>query len=128
MRERPEVLIVDDDDYFRRILLLHLDARGYDTVQAADGEQAVALTLERRPDVVLLDILMPKRDGWDALAEIRATPEVANTPVVMISGVPGADRDPRADTLKPDAFLVKPFGPLTLIDTLSKLVKPPAGS
>jgi two-component system KDP operon response regulator KdpE len=100
------VLVVDDDPSIRRALRAELAAAGYETVEAADGEEGTRLFSEVEPDLVLTDLAMPGADGFDVVAAIRKT---HRTPVIVLS-VRGADTDKiRALDLGADDYVVKPF-------------------
>ena len=81
----PIVLVVDDEPNARELLRRHLERNGYAVHTASDGEQALQRVRELRPDVVTLDVLMPHMDGWAVLAAIKEDPEVADTPVIMVT-------------------------------------------
>ena len=81
------VLIVDDDRMFREVVRMRLAAAGYQTFVAGSVEEAWAQTSAHRPDVVLLDLIMPEADGVSFLRRLRGDPELASTPVIVVSGV-----------------------------------------
>ncbi|MGH3967998.1 MAG: ATP-binding response regulator, partial [Mycobacterium sp.] len=106
--ERPLVLIADDNADMRahleRVLSKH-----WRTVLAADGEDALRTTRERRPDVVVTDVMMPRLDGFDFVAAIRADPELSATPVLMLSARAGAEAVREGYAGGADDYLPKPF-------------------
>ena len=77
-----KILIVDDEKNIRDIIIYNLKKEGYQILQAADGEEGVRLAMEEEPDLILLDIMMPKMDGYDACKKIR---ETKNTPIIMLT-------------------------------------------
>jgi CheY-like chemotaxis protein len=81
------VLIVDDDRMFREVVRMRLGAAGYQTYVAANAEEAWQQVRANRPDVVLLDLVMPEADGVTFLRRLRGDPELAGTPVIVVSGV-----------------------------------------
>ncbi len=85
------ILVVDDDDDLRRLMTLGLGRRGYRTVEAADGEAALAVVRATEVDLVLLDGGMPKLDGMEVLATLRSMPRMATLPVIMVTGRSGLD-------------------------------------
>ncbi len=100
------ILVVDDDPSIRRGLAAELAAAGYETIEAADGEEGVRLAAEREPDLVLTDLAMPVADGFHLIARVRGT---GKTPIVVLS-VRGGDADKiRALDLGADDYVVKPF-------------------
>ena len=92
MHNPPRILIVDDNETNRDILIARLGPQGYDLKQAADGEEALRLARESAPDLMLLDLIMPKMQGFDVLAALKAAPETAGIPVIVLSNL-GQDSD-----------------------------------
>lgn len=106
------VLIAEDDEEISAILDAYLVREGFRTVQARDGRTALDLHLALKPDLVLLDISMPRLDGWETLAELRRR---GNTPVIMITAL---DKDiDRLQGLRigADDYVVKPFNPIEVV-------------
>ena len=77
-----KILIVDDDKNISELLRIYMDKEGFETVSAFDGQEALALFEAEQPDLVLLDVMMPKMDGWQVCREIRRT---SQTPVIMLT-------------------------------------------
>ena len=112
------VLIAEDDPQISEILDAYLVREGLRTVRAADGRVAIDLHEVLKPDLVLLDVTMPYRDGWEVLAEIRRR---GATPVIMISAL---DQDiDRLQGLRfgADDYIVKPFNAAKVLDTLDHI-------
>ncbi|MBV8980225.1 MAG: response regulator [Acidimicrobiia bacterium] len=117
------VLIVDDEPDVLLLLRVNLEAAGYNTVLAADGEMALARIDETDPDVVLLDIMMPVMDGWGVL---RALSERDNGPRVIVVSAKSSDRDiVRALTSGALDYVTKPFDPDGLVDVVARAVTSP---
>jgi CheY-like chemotaxis protein len=115
------VLVVDDSDEVRDLIRVNLELEGYDVRTCDDGAQALAELGAWLPDVVTLDVVMPRMDGFATLAAIRADPRTAGLPVVMVTGrAQAADRE-QGTALGADAFLSKPFEPADLVATVSGL-------
>jgi DNA-binding response OmpR family regulator len=108
-----DVLLVEDDDTFARIIARNLISRGVTVRRAATGADACAQITERRPDLVLLDINLPDRTGWDVL---RQSSDGASLPTIVLSAVP--IRPERVAEFKPLACLPKPFP----LDVLLRLI------
>lgn len=102
------VLVVDDDPFNRRLLVHALQREGHLTLEAGDGEEALRRLRDEEPDVMLLDIQMPVLDGYGVLAAMKDMPEVAATPVVVISGIEEQDAIVRCIEMGADDFLPKP--------------------
>ena len=117
------VLIVDDEPDVLLLLRVNLEAAGYQTVLAADGETALIKIDESDPDVVLLDIMMPVMDGWGVL---RALSERDNAPRVVVVSAKSSDRDiVRALTSGALDYVTKPFDPDDLVDVVARTVNGP---
>jgi DNA-binding response OmpR family regulator len=103
------VLLVDDDPDIRRILQFTLAAEGYEVNTAADGDEAVAMAADLVPDVMLLDVMMPGRDGYGVLEEVRANPETQAIRVLMLSAKATDDDVWAGWRAGADCYLTKPF-------------------
>jgi len=114
------VLVVDDEPMLRNLLSRLLRMEGYDVIEAADGEAALGLVQERRPDLVLLDVMMPARDGLDVLGDLRKTSQV---PVILVSAL-GEEAD-RVLGLKmgADDYVVKPFSAAELSARIESVLR-----
>lgn len=114
MNEHPSVLIVDDQEANRELLKEQMHSLGYESMLAADGMAALAQMKERRPDLVLLDIMMPKMNGYQVLERMKADAATHQIPVIVISAVDDIESVTRCVRLGADDYLVKPFN-LTLL-------------
>jgi chemosensory pili system protein ChpA (sensor histidine kinase/response regulator) len=117
------VLVVDDSVTVRKVTSRLLERQGLEVTVAKDGVEAVAALQERRPDIVLLDIEMPRMDGFEVLRHIRHDERLADLPVVMISSRTGAKHRDRAASLGVSRFLGKPFQEHQLLSTLEELLE-----
>lgn len=120
----PKVLAVDDDPVIQRLLEVNLEMEGYDVVLAGDGEEALAMARKHQPDVILLDVMMPKKDGWTVCAELREDPDLADVPVVFLSARAQDSDLERGVGLGANAYLTKPFDPIDLLDLVAELAGP----
>jgi len=102
-----KVLMVEDDKFLRELAIQKFTKEGMKTIAAMDGEQAVMLAEKELPDIILLDILLPGIDGFEALKRIRANAALLKTPVFMLSNFGQAEDIARAKELGVDQFLVK---------------------
>lgn len=101
------ILMVEDDDALAGVYVTRLQAEGFDVRRVANGEDALSGALSYKPDLVLLDVMMPKVSGFDVLDILRNTPETANLKVIMLTALSQpADRD-KAELLGADDYLVK---------------------
>jgi CheY-like chemotaxis protein len=102
-----KILLVEDDNNLREIYGARLQAEGYDIVSASDGENALALAVKEKPDLIISDIMMPKVSGFDMLDILRNAPETKDTKVIMMTALSQAEDKARADKLGADLYLVK---------------------
>ena len=102
-----KVMVVEDDANLREIYSIRITAEGYDVISAGDGEEALALAVREKPDLILSDVMMPKISGFDMLYILRSTPETADIKVVMMTALSGDDQRERGERLGADRYLVK---------------------
>jgi CheY-like chemotaxis protein len=102
-----KIMLVEDDNNLREIYEARLLAEGYQIVSAKDGEEALALAVKEKPDLIISDVMMPKISGFDMLDILRSTPETKNTKVIMMTALSQTEDKGRADKLGADRYLVK---------------------
>ena len=103
-----EVIVVEDDPGIRSGIVASLESEGYAVRESSDGESALAMYSKKKPDIVLLDVMMPKKSGWDVCTEIRRTDQA--TPVIMLTAK-GEEADKVIGLgLGADDYMTKPFG------------------
>ncbi|HLQ13797.1 MAG TPA: Hpt domain-containing protein [Steroidobacteraceae bacterium] len=126
LRERGDrrifALVVDDSITVRRVTQRLLERNGMRVMTARDGMDAVALLAENVPDVILLDIEMPRMDGYEVAAQVRADPRLREVPIIMITSRVGEKHRARAIELGVDDYLGKPYQESQLIDAIAPLV------
>jgi len=115
---RYTVLVADDDDSIRDLLLMMLAEAGYATIEANNGHKAVELVLEHRPDVVLLDVMMPIMDGFAACRAIRADPRTADIPVLFLTALAHTSSLVRGFDDGATDYITKPFEPAEMLARL----------
>lgn len=116
------VLVVDDDDVIRQLITVNLELEGFDVIPAVDGQDALDKVKDVQPDVVTLDVMMPRVDGWEAAARLREDPETAHIKVILLSARAQESDIQRGERIGVDAYLTKPFDPDELIDVVKRLV------
>jgi twitching motility two-component system response regulator PilG len=114
------ILVVDDSATVRKLIAGKLEKSGHNVVCAEDGIEGLTRLAEQRPDLVLLDITMPRMDGYEVCRQIRSNPETKDIPVVMISGKDGFFDKVRGRMAGTTAYITKPFGPETLMKALER--------
>ena len=120
------VLVVDDDDVIRQLITVNLELEGFEVATAVDGQDCLDQVAAHAPDVITLDIMMPRLDGWEAASRLRADPRTAGIKVVLLSArAQEADLE-RGSRIGVDAYLTKPFDPDELIEVVRRLAGLPA--
>jgi CheY-like chemotaxis protein len=116
------ILIADDDPTIIMLLQVNLEMEGYDVVTAFDGQDAVEKAQAQHPDLIILDVMMPRMDGWSAREVLARTPELAGTPVIFLSA-----RAQQADVRRGYEagvveYVTKPFDPTALLDIIAQVL------
>jgi DNA-binding response OmpR family regulator len=120
---RGKVLVVDDEEYIQHILNFSFGAEGFEVVTAADGEQAIKMAKAEKPDIIVLDIMMPKMDGYEACKRIKTDPQTKNIPVILLTAK-GREVDRKLGAeAGADDYVVKPFSPGRLIERVEGIMK-----
>lgn len=119
---RPaRVLVVDDSDTIRELITVNLELEGFEVVQASDGQEALDVVRDVAPDVVTLDVVMPRRDGFSTAAALRADPATAAIPIAIVSASAQEADLARGTDIGVDAYLTKPFEPAELVRVVREL-------
>ena len=117
-----KVLVAEDDTDIRELIVLSLRFAGYQAIPAADGQQAVDLAMTERPDLILLDVRMPRLDGYETLERIKEDPELKKVPVVFLSAK-GQESDIQTGLeLGASQYILKPFVPDELVTKIGQIV------
>ena len=117
------VLVVDDDAVIRQLICVNLELEGFDVHTAEDGQDALDKVRDVDPVVVTLDIMMPRLDGWETAARLRADPETAHIKVILLSARAQEADLRRGQGIGVDAYLTKPFDPDELVEAVRRLAK-----
>lgn len=107
MENKKKILLVEDDEILASIYRARLEMEGFEVREVHDGEQALTNALEYRPDLILLDAMMPKISGFDVLDILRNTPETMNLRIIMLTALSQENDKKRAESLGVDEYLVK---------------------
>jgi two-component system, cell cycle response regulator DivK len=116
------ILYVEDNVLNRKIVRDLLRRTSYRLIEAPDGETGVQMALEQRPDLILMDVQLPKMSGFEATHRLRAEAATADTPIIAITSFALSGDDQRAKDAGASAYLPKPYSPFTLLDMIRKLV------
>jgi DNA-binding response OmpR family regulator len=113
-----KIMLVEDDMALRDIYSARFLAEGYEVVTASDGEQALSIAVKEKPDLIVLDVMMPKISGFDVLDILRATPETKTTKIIMMTALSQPADVEKGKSLGADEYLVK--SQVTLTDVVEK--------
>jgi DNA-binding response OmpR family regulator len=117
------VLVVDDDEVIRRLITVNLELEGFETVTASDGLDCLEKVRSVAPDVVTLDVVMPRLDGFLTAAKLREDPALAGLRILIVSASAQQSDLDRGAEIGVDGYLTKPFDPAELIRTVRELVR-----
>jgi CheY-like chemotaxis protein len=118
------ILVIDDKDDIRSFISLALTSFGFSIRQAHDGDRALQMMVEAKPDLIICDVNMPGMDGYEILSAVRASSLTAAIPFILMTGLVSANGFRRAMIAGADDYLVKPFSPDDLVDSvMSRLVR-----
>ncbi len=120
------VLVVDDSDVIRSLISVNLELEGFEVVTAVDGRDALDKVVETAPDVITIDVRMPRLDGFETVAQLRADPRTKHLKVAMVTACAQEADVQRGKDVGVDAYVTKPFDPATLVRTVRDLVEQPA--
>jgi two-component system, cell cycle response regulator DivK len=115
------ILHVEDNEMNRRIIRDLLRRTSYQLIEASDGEAGLAMALEHRPDLILMDVQLPKLSGFDVTRALRAAPATASTPIVAITSFALSGDDRKAVEAGATAYMAKPYSPFQLLELIRSL-------
>ena len=113
-----QILVIDDQDDLRSVIVASLNFGGYDVSEASNGRAGILMLLEQKPDLILCDVRMPEMDGYRTLAAIRQVPGTAAIPFILMTGSVDRDEFRRAMVCGADDYLMKPFSPRELLEAV----------
>ena len=123
--KKGKVLVVDDEVNITQILEFSIGAEGFEVISAQNGEEAIEKARREQPDLIILDIMMPKIDGYEACRILKANPLTKNIPVVLLTAK-GRDIDKRLGMeVGATDYIVKPFSPNKLVERIHQLLSCP---
>ena len=118
---QKRILLIEDNEFNRKIVRDLLARQPYDLLEANDGEAGVAAARRDRPDVIVMDIQLPKLSGLEATRAIRADPDTAKIPIIVVTSFALSGDDKKAMDAGASAYLAKPYSPRQLLDTIRKM-------
>jgi len=107
--KKPVILIADDDPEILTMLGIRLSKKGYQVLEAVDGNQTLSLARKHKPDLVLLDVMMPGKNGWEVAKELRADEQFSNVGIVMLTAIGEKVNEMTSPLYGADAYVDKPF-------------------
>jgi CheY-like chemotaxis protein len=116
-----KVLVVDDDEVIRQLIAVNLNLEGFEVETATDGQDCLDRVRDVKPDVITLDVMMPRLDGWAAAEKLRTDEDTSHIKVVLITARAQDDDKRRGRGIGVDAYLTKPFDPAELIEVVREL-------
>ena len=122
MSDKKTILYVEDNEMNRKIVRDLLKRTKYVLIEAQDGEAGVAKALEARPDLILMDIQLPKISGMEAMRRLRAQAATANTPIIAITSFALSGDEQKAKESGATAYLAKPYSPRDLLALIRKIL------
>ena len=121
MRQQKKILAVDDERHIVRLIQVNLERAGFQVVTAYDGPEALKKVEAEKPDLIVLDIMMPRMDGFEVLKRLKAKPETSEIPVIMLTAK-AQDADVfRGWSSGVSAYLTKPFNPIELVTFVKRI-------
>jgi DNA-binding response OmpR family regulator len=123
-----KVLIVDDEPNIVLSVEFLMKREGYQVVTAADGQEALDIIADARPDLVILDVMMPRKNGFEVCAELRADPQLAGMPILMLTAKGREAEMKKGLSLGADAYITKPFSTHELVARVNELLAQGGGT
>ena len=123
MNDPPRILVVDDNETNRDIIVTRLEANGYETLQAADGQEALAAVTQHHPDLVLLDVMMPNIDGLEACRQLKSNAGLAFTPVILVTAKAATQDVVAGLDAGADEYLTKPIDQSALVARVRSVLR-----
>ena len=122
MQRKKKILIVDDEKQLVSLVSLHMKMSGYEVLSAKDGEEALAIAKEEVPDLIILDLMLPKIDGWEVCKRLRAESKIGDIPVIMLTARSEAGDKLRGFECGADDYVTKPFSPRELVARVKRVL------
>jgi DNA-binding response OmpR family regulator len=116
-----KVLVVDDDEVIRQLITVNLHLEGFEVTTATDGQDCLDQVLDIMPDVITLDVMMPRLDGWTTAQQLRSGEATSHIKLLLITARAQDDDKRRGRSIGVDAYLTKPFDPAELIQVVREL-------
>jgi DNA-binding response OmpR family regulator len=122
MTDRKQILVVDDEKQLISLVKLHLDMAGYDVLTVSDGERALSVAAKEHPDLIILDLMLPKIDGWEVCRMLRSDKDTADIPVIMLTARTETESVLKGFECGADDYVTKPFSPRELVARVKRIL------
>lgn len=122
MIKKKKILIVEDDKQISALVNMHMKMSGYDTSITFDGEEAIKAIKEHCPDIIILDLMLPKLDGWEVCKRLRQEPQTRHLPVIMLTCRTEIEDKLKGFDLGADDYVTKPFSPRELVARVKRVL------
>ena len=120
MAEQKSILVVEDNSDNRTLIKDVLDALNYEVLEATDGIEGVAVALDKKPALILMDLSLPRKDGWEATKEIKANPDMAKTPIIALTAHAMVGDKEKALEAGCDDYISKPINLMELNEKIQR--------
>jgi len=117
-----KILVIEDEPTIQKLVKANLTASGYQVLVAGNGEEGLRVAQLERPDLILLDLMMPGMSGWDVLISLKANQELQKTPVIIMTASLGENKQDKARSLGAVGYLVKPFSVDELLHQVNQVL------
>jgi DNA-binding response OmpR family regulator len=117
------ILVIDDTEDMQKLIKSNLSARGFNVVLASDGLKGIELAQVNKPDLIVLDIMLPDITGWDILGRLKQDIELKQIPVIIMTASEGIDDEKQAERMGADHFFSKPFPLHQFLKKIEELLK-----
>ncbi len=122
MNNKKRILCIEDEAEMIELMRLVLEREGFEVIGAMGGEQGLKVVKQEKPDLILLDLMMPGMDGWEVYRQMRADKELADIPVVIVTAkAQSIDKVLGLQVAKVADYITKPFGPKDLLNSVQKV-------
>ena len=121
--DAPLILVTEDNPLHMKIFVLNLTFKGYRVLEAENGLKGLDLAKREIPDLILVDLTLPKMEGWEMIRQMKGTPETSEIPVIVVSARRPQDEEHEARALRIDHYVSKPFNPEHLMDLVDRTVR-----
>jgi DNA-binding response OmpR family regulator len=121
--DAPLILVTEDNPLHMKIFVLNLTFKGYRVLEAENGLKGLDLAKREVPDLILVDLTLPKMEGWEMIRQMKGTPETSEIPVIVVSARRPQDEEHEARALRIDHYVSKPFNPEHLMDLVDRTVR-----